>query len=126
MELTMKKTVDAEGLLAAIVEGIQNKKGHGVVTLDMRMLQNSVCSYYIICNADSGIQVEAIGQSIEEEVLKQCGEKALRTDGYQNAFWVVLDYFDIMVHVFRTEARDFYRLDQLWADAKTKVYKDLD
>ena len=122
----MKKTVDTEVLLAAIVEGIQNKKGHGVVTLDMRTLHNSVCSYYIICNADSGIQVEAIGQSIEEVVLEKCGEKVLRTDGYQNAYWIVLDYFDIMVHVFRTEARDFYRLDQLWADAKTKVYKDLD
>ena len=122
----MKKKIDSEALLASIVEGIQNKKGKGIAILDLRELHSSVCSYYVICNADSGTQVEAIGQSIEEVALKECGEKALRTDGYQNAIWVVLDYFDIMVHVFRTDARDFYRLDQMWADAKTKVFQDLD
>jgi len=122
----MKKTVDTEGLLTAIVEGIQNKKGKGVITLDMRSLHSTVCSHLVICNADSGTQVEAIGQSVEEVLFERFGEKPVRTEGYQNAIWVVLDYFDIMVHVFRSDARDFYRLEQLWADAKTKVYQDLD
>lgn len=122
----MKKKIDTEELLTAIVEGIQNKKGKGVAILDMRSLHSSVCPYFVICNADSGTQVEAIGQSVEEVLLEKYGEKPLRTDGYQNAIWVALDYFDIMVHVFRTDARDFYRLDQLWADAKTKIIKDLD
>ncbi len=120
----MKQRVDTEELLARIVEGIQEKKGKGVVSLDLRKLDNAICSYYVICNADSGTQVEAIATSVDEVVREKCGEKPWRTDGQDNAIWIVIDYFDIMVHVFRTDARDFYRLEEMWADAKAVVFQD--
>ncbi|HUX53056.1 MAG TPA: RsfS/YbeB/iojap family protein, partial [Williamwhitmania sp.] len=78
----MKQSVDTEELLARIVEGIQEKKGKRIVTLDLRKLDNAICSYYVICNADSGTQVEAIANSVDEVVREKCGEKPWRTDGF--------------------------------------------
>jgi len=120
----MKQRIDTEALLARVIEGIQEKKGKQVVSLDLRKLDNAICSYYVICNADSGTQVEAIANSVDEVVREKCSEKPRRTDGFDNALWIVMDYFDIMVHVFRTETRDFYRLEEMWADAKTVAFQD--
>ena len=104
----MKQRIDTEALLARVIEGIQEKKGKQVVSLDLRKLDNAICSYYVICNADSGTQVEAIANSVDEVVREKCGEKPRRTDGFDNALWIVMDYFDIMVHGFSQHKPSYY------------------
>ena len=78
----------------------------------------------MICNADSTTQVGAIAAGIEEKVIEKTGEKVRRVEGLNNSVWVAMDYVDVMVHIFQTEMRDFYRLDQLWADAPRTEYPD--
>ena len=93
-----------EKLVNAIVEAIDDKKGKGIVSLD------------------STTQVDAISSSIEEKVFEVMGEWPVRVEGRQNAFWVAMDYTDVIVHIFQTELREYYRLEELWADAPMKRY----
>ena len=107
-----------------IVEAIQDKKGEGVISLDLRNIGASISDYFVICNAKSTTQVAAITDNIEEEMLKKCNRKVVRMQGKENAFWVILDYTNIVVHIFQTEYRNFYRLEDLWADAVITTYND--
>ena len=110
--------------LKTIVEAIQDKKGKNVCTLDLTGIGTSICDHFVICNADSTPAVLAIADNIEEEMLVKCNTKVLRQQGKENAFWIIMDYSDIVVHIFQTEYREFYRLEDLWADAVKKVYED--
>lgn len=101
-----------------VVEGIQKKKGHDVVVLDLSQVENAVCRYFIICHGDSNIQVTAIAASIEENVKTNLKESILHREGYRNAQWILLDYGEVMVHIFQKHYREFYNLEALWADAK--------
>ena len=111
-------------LIEAIVSAIQDKKGKRIASLDLTGFDGAICSYFVICNADSTTQVGAIAAGIEEKVLEKPGEKVRRVEGLNNSVWVAMDYVDVMVHIFQTEMRDFYRLDQLWADAPRTEYPD--
>lgn len=106
-------------LLSTIVKAIDDKKGEDIVTLDLRELDGVICDYFVICSANSTVQVGAIADGIEDEVLKECKEKVIRVDGLRNALWVAMDYGDVMVHIFTHETREYYKLEELWADAKT-------
>lgn len=110
-------------LMDTIVEAIRDKKGKNIVSLDLSAFDGAVCPAFVICNADSTTQVEAIARGIEEKVLEVLGEKVWRVEGVGNSVWVVLDYIDVMVHIFQTELRDFYKLEQLWADAPSTRYE---
>lgn len=118
-----KKKENSEQLLKCIIDAIEEKKGNEIVSLELGKLPNAICSYFVVCHADSTTQVEAIAQNIEEKVQEKVGEKVWQKGGYENRIWVILDYVDIVVHVFQTEWRQFYKLEQLWADAKTTAYK---
>ena len=109
-------------LMDTIVEAIRDKKGKNIVSLDLSAFDGAVCPAFVICNADSTTQVEAIARGIEEKVLEVLGEKVWRVEGVGNSVWVVLDYIDVMVHIFQTELRDFYKLEQLRADAPSTRY----
>ncbi len=111
-------------LVNSILEGIFEKKGENVVKLDMRNLDNSVCDYFIICDARSGTQVDSIADSVLETVKKQTGERPHHKEGLDNCFWVLLDYTDVIVHIFMEQYRSFYNLEALWADAKAEVVED--
>jgi ribosome-associated protein len=111
------ETVDTERLLETIVKGIQNKKGNDIVTVDLTVLENSFCQFFVICHGNSNIQVSAIAESVEERVREDLREKVWHREGLENAQWVLLDYGDIVVHIFQKEFRDFYNLEELWADA---------
>lgn len=104
-------------LLHSIIEAAQDKKAKNIVSIDLSGIDGAIASAFVICNADSTTQVEAIANGIEDEVLKRTGEKPRRVEGTTNAIWIVIDYVDVMVHVFQTEARAFYQLDEMWADA---------
>ncbi len=118
----MQKTeiVDTELLLETIVQGIQNKKGSDIVTVDLTVLENSFCQFFVICHGNSNIQVSAIAESVEERVREDLQEKVWHREGLENAQWVLLDYGDVVVHIFQKEFRDFYNLEELWADANIK------
>ena len=109
-------------LIETIVEAIDDKKGKGIVSLDLSGFDGAICSHFVVCNADSTTQVDAISSSIEEKVFEVMGEWPVRVEGRQNAFWVAMDYTDVIVHIFQTELRGFYRLEELWADAPLTRY----
>lgn len=104
-------------LTSVIIEAADDKKAHNLVSMDLSGFDGAICSSFVICSADSTTQVDAISQGIEQSVEEQLGERAIRVEGRSNALWVVMDYGDVMVHIFETATRDFYRLEQLWADA---------
>jgi ribosome-associated protein len=112
-----------EKLLEAVVEAIKDKKGKNIVSLDMGGVDGAICSHFVICNADSTAQVAAIAAGVEEEVEKKLGTRVWRVDGAANALWIAMDYIDVVVHIFQTEMRSFYKLDELWADAPLTKYE---
>ncbi len=122
--MVKKKIANLSTYLSEIaVQGIQEKKGNDIVRLDLRNLNSSVSDYFIICNADSTTQVKAIADSVEDEIYKLTQTNPWRKEGLENAEWIILDYFDIVVHIFRTEKRDFYGIEDLWGDAEATTYK---
>lgn len=121
---TTNKDTSAEALLRCIVDAIEEKKGNAIVSLAIGELPNAVCKYFVICDAESTIQVDAIAQNVEERVHEKLKEKVYRSAGYENSIWIVLDYVDIVVHVFQTEWREYYKIEDLWGDAKVVSYGD--
>lgn len=110
--------------LKVIADAMLEKKGQEVVSLDLRSIGTAISDHFIVCNADSTPAVVAIADNIEERMLEKCRRKVVRTQGKENAFWVIMDYGDIVVHIFQTPYRCFYRLEDLWADADRTVYED--
>jgi ribosome-associated protein len=103
--------------------GIQEKKGNEIVRLDLRNINSSVSDYFVICHADSSTQVKAIANSVEEEIFKATQQEPWRKEGLQYGEWILLDYIDVVVHIFRTDKREFYGVEDLWGDAEIKFYK---
>jgi ribosome-associated protein len=118
------KETETEQLVKAIVEGIQRKKGIDLIKIDLTKINHTECKYFIICHGNSNTQVDAIAHSVEETVEELINEKAWHKDGYRNSIWILLDYADIMVHVFQKESRQFYDLENLWADAPIEIIKE--
>ncbi len=115
---------DASAYLATIaIQGMQEKKAKEIVSLDLRQLNSTVSDFFVICHADSSTQVRAIADSVEDEIYKTLGEEPWRKEGHQNCEWICLDYSNIVVHVFRTEKREFYGIEDLWGDAKIEKYQ---
>ena len=122
--MVKKKIANLSTYLSEIaVHGIQEKKGNDIVRLDLRELNSSVSDYFIICSANSATQVKAIADSVEEEIYKNTNTNPWRKEGQESAEWIILDYFDIVVHIFKTEKRDFYGIEDLWGDAQATSYK---
>lgn len=110
-------------LIQTIVSAIEDKKGKDIVSLDLSGFDGAITSHFVICHADSTTQVAAIADGIEEKVLEVLGEKPWRIEGQQNALWIAVDYVDVVVHIFQTEMRTFYKLEELWADAPATRYE---
>lgn len=105
-------------LFKTILKAIQAKKGEEIVSLDLRKIPEAVADFFIICQATSSTQVRAIADFIEKEVKDYCGEIPYRHEGMQASTWVLVDYVNIVVHVFQPETRKFYRLEEMWSDAE--------
>jgi ribosome-associated protein len=99
-------------------------KAQGVTSLDMRELQSAVTDYFVICNAQSKTQVNAIAEKVIDNVRNKLHVHVYHEEGFENSEWILLDYIDVVVHIFLTEKRDFYKLEDLWADAERKNYDD--
>ncbi len=119
----MQKTQDISTL---IVDAIQDKKGSGITILDFDNIESAPASKFVICQGRSTSQVSAIADGIRDDIQKQTGLKPYNYDGYRNSQWIVIDYGNVMIHVFLPEYREFYNLEDLWSDAKIIEVPDLD
>lgn len=115
----------ATPLVDAIVEGIQEVKGKDIVVLDLRGVPNTVCDHFVICHGDSSTQVESIARSVQEMTRKNVGEKPWHTEGERNAEWILMDYVNVVVHVFHRDKRAHYALEDLWGDALRRNYENV-
>ncbi len=111
---------DPKPLVEAIIKGIQEVKGRDICTIDLRSLNNAVTDFFVVCHGTSDTQVDAISRSIEREVYKAMAEDPMHKEGKDKSDWVLLDYFNVVVHIFKEETRYFYNLEKLWADADVK------
>ncbi|QEC51232.1 ribosome-associated protein [Anseongella ginsenosidimutans] len=117
--MVLKKRKDDPGLIQDIaVQGIIEKKGQEIVCLDLRNVNTSVADYFIVCHAESGTQVRAIADSVEEEIYKAFREDPWQKEGVENSEWIILDYVTVVVHIFKKEKRYFYGIEELWGDAE--------
>ena len=121
----MKKRSDGgEVLLRSVIKGIYDKKGLDVLKVDLRKFENRIADYFVICHGSSVTQVDSICDSVEDIVRKEAGEKPMHIEGLDNCFWVLLDYGNVVVHIFLEEYRNFYSLESLWADASIEKMED--
>jgi ribosome-associated protein len=109
--------VSSKQLADTIKKAILEKKGENVVLLNLKKIQTAVCDYFVVCHGNSSTQVTAIADEIEKEVKQKHQENVYHKEGHENAQWILLDYSDVVVHVFQAEAREYYGLEKLWADA---------
>ncbi|MDC6390136.1 ribosome silencing factor [Maribacter sp. PR1] len=113
-----KRKTSADELIALILQGIEEVKGQNINLLDLREIENTVCDYFIICNGTSNTHVNAIVGSIQKTVSKASKDKPWHVEGTENAEWVLMDYVNVVVHVFQKQIREFYDIEGLWGDAK--------
>ena len=113
-----KHISDPDELITLIITGIEDVKGQNINILDLRSIENSVCDYFLICDGNSNTQVNAIVNSIQKKVSKSAHEKPYQIEGVENAEWVLMDYINIVVHVFQKHKREHYDIENLWGDAK--------
>ena len=117
-----KKTMRRESdvLAKVIIKVIKQHKGKEVVSLDLREIETAICDFFIICHGTSSTHLSSIVDNVRKDVSKLMKEKPWHTEGESNKEWILMDYFDVVVHVFNQEKRDFYKLENLWADAQIK------
>ena len=118
-----KSIEESRSISDIVIHGIQEKKGKEIIRLDLRNIHSSVVDYFVICHADSPVQVRAIASSVEEEVYKALKQDPWKKEGLQNGEWVLLDYVDVVVHIFRTDKRQHYGIEDLWGDAQIQLFK---
>ena len=117
MELT-KVSIDSKQLSEVVAQGMLEKKGVDVIILDLRKVKSAVTDFFVICSGNSDTQVDAITDSVEEEVHKRLGQNPWHKEGKENREWILLDYVDVVVHVFKKDRRQFFALEDLWGDAE--------
>ena len=119
-----RKGASSEKLAEVIVKGMQEKKASDVVVMDLRKVKNAVADFFILCSGNSDKQLDAIADSIDAEVFKALKENPWHSEGKSNKEWVLLDYIDVVAHVFRKDKREFFALERLWGDAEITKIKD--
>ncbi|MCF6214426.1 MAG: ribosome silencing factor [Flavobacteriaceae bacterium] len=112
------KNNNQDKLISLAIKGIEEVKGENIKILDLRSLDNTVCDYFIICDGNSNTQVNAIASSIQKTVSKSLKEKPWHTEGKNVAKWILMDYVNVVIHVFQKQTREFYDIESLWGDAK--------
>jgi len=117
-----KKINQKDLLLNSIIESIDELKGLDTISLDFDKIDNRICSYFIICSGTSNTHVRAISGNIKKNILKKINEKPFKVEGESASEWVLMDYSNIVIHIFQKETREFYKLEELWGDAKITKY----
>lgn len=113
---TKKEQIDQ--LITHIIQGIEEVKGNQIEIIDLRDIENTVCDYFIVCSGNSNTQVDAIESSVRKVVSKALHDKPWHVEGLENSQWVLMDYVDVVVHIFQKQIREYYDIESLWGDAK--------
>ena len=113
-----KKKINIDELISVILKGIDDVKGDNIKLLDLREIENTVCDYFIICSGNSNTQVNAISGAVQKTVSKELKDKPWHIEGTANAEWILMDYVNVVVHIFQKQVREYYDLESLWGDAK--------
>ena len=113
-----KTKVSSDQLITEVIKGIEKVKGDNISILDLRAIENTVCDYFIICEGNSNTQVNAIAGSVQKIVSKALKDKPWHVEGLANAEWILIDYVNVVVHIFQKQVREFYDIESLWGDAK--------
>lgn len=116
-----KEKSNTDELISVIIKGIEDVKGKEITILDLREIENTVCEYFIIAEGTSNTQVNAIVNSVQKKVSKDLKDKPWHTEGADNAEWVLIDYVNVVVHIFQKHIREYYDIESLWGDAKTTI-----
>ena len=119
-----KELTATEQLAEVVIKGMQDLKAENIISIDLREIENAVCEYFIVCTGTSSTHVSALGGSVEREVRDTLQDRPWHKEGFGNSEWILLDYANIVVHIFQEEARGFYNLEGLWADAKISEIKE--
>lgn len=121
------KKSDKEGTLKnLVVLGMQDKKGQDIAIIDLRSHKNAIADFFIVCSGTSNTHVESIADSIDDMVFKQSKESPRHKEGYETAEWILVDYVDVVAHVFQKSKRGHYALEELWGDAEIEYIKELE
>ena len=120
----IKKQINNDDLLANIILGIEEVKGEDINILDLREIDNSACDYFVICNGNSNTQVNAIMNSVQKTVSKSIKDKPWHVEGSDNSEWILMDYVNVVVHVFQKHIREYYNIESLWGDAKITLIEN--
>ena len=124
-KINMAKKIDATNiLLENIIDAIKDVKGNEIISLDLKKIESAICKYFVICTGTSGTHVNAIEGNIKKAVSKDLGEKPSHTEGNNVGEWILIDYFDVIVHIFQEKKRAFYNIEEFWGDAKLTTYND--
>jgi ribosome-associated protein len=122
----VKSDIDSQTLCNTIVEGMQENKAKDIVVLDLRGITSAVTDFFVICSGESSTQVEGISNSVTRHTRKELEERPWHQEGKTNSEWILLDYVNVVAHIFYKDARSFYDLEDLWADAKRTNIPNLD
>lgn len=117
----VKKTDGINNLIEKIVDGISDVKGQNIRMIDLRKIENRLCDFYIICSGSSNTHVSAILESVKKKISKSLKEKPSHIEGEENAEWILLDYINVVVHIFQEQVREFYKIEELWGDCKINM-----
>ena len=120
---TITRLTKSSKILKTIINAILDKKGEHIVSLDLRKIEEAAADVFIVCQASSTTQVRAICDHIEDEVKKVCGENPYKHEGRKALQWVIIDYVNVVVHVMHPEAREFYKLEEMWSDAVSQIHE---
>ncbi|MFN3316124.1 MAG: ribosome silencing factor [Raineya sp.] len=120
MKQKISQEISVETLCDMIVKGMQEKKAQDIVVMDMRKVKSAIVDFFIICSGTSDTQIDAIASSVEEEVFKNLQENPWHQEGRQNKEWILLDYVDVVAHIFKKSKREYFALEELWGDAQIK------
>lgn len=112
-----KEVKASQVILDVAIKGLQDLKGENIVCINLTKVDNAVCDYFLICTGTSSTHVNALADSVKKELKDSIDEKAWHSEGFGNAEWIILDYVNTVIHIFQEEAREFYNLEGLWADA---------
>lgn len=114
----------SEILTEIVVKGMQEKKASAITVMDLRNVKNAVADFFVICSGNSDTQVEAIAESVDKEVSEHLSQNPWHREGKENKEWLLLDYIDVVAHIFIPEKRKFYGLENLWGDATIRTLED--
>lgn len=116
------KKINSDNLVNAIIKSLTNNKAIELLTINFLNIPNAICDFFVICNGTSNTHVESLAEYVEKDVSKNLNEKVWKKEGFRNAQWIILDYSDVVVHIFQEEYRNFFKLENLWSDAEIIHY----